>query len=225
MYKIMIVEDDVTIADILSRHLQKWGYDPFCVRDFTAVAETFVKEKPQLVLMDIGLPCYDGYYWCGEIRQVSGVPIVFISSNTDNMDIVMAMNMGGDDFITKPFDLQVVTAKLKAVLRRAYSLSGQTDVIECGGMLLNVGEGVLYHEGQRIDLTKNEFRILKLLMERAGRVVTREELMERLWDSECFIDDNTLTVNVTRLRKKLEDAGLPSVIHTKKGVGYFIEKG
>lgn len=225
MYKIMIVEDDSVIAGVLNQHLRKWGLWPFCVEDFAAVTEIFVKEQPQLVLMDIGLPYYNGYYWCSEIRKVSNVPIVFLSSNTDNMDIVMAMNMGGDDFITKPFDLQVVTAKLQAILRRTYSFKEQTNVIENQGMVLNLGEGALYHGGRKIDLTKNELRILQLLMEHAGTVVRREELMERLWDNECFIDDNTLTVNVTRLRRKLEEAGLRSVIHTKKGLGYLIEKG
>lgn len=225
MYKIMIVEDDLTIAEVLNQHLMKWGFQSFYTRDFAAVTEVFAKEAPQLVLMDIGLPYYNGYYWCSEIRKLSNVPIVFISSNTDNMDIVMAMNMGGDDFITKPFDLSVVTAKLQAILRRTYSYQEQTSILENRGMLLNLSEGILYYEGNRLDLTKNEFRILQMLMEHAGSVVSREELMQRLWDDECFIDDNTLTVNVTRLRRKLEEAGLSSVIMTKKGLGYLIEKG
>lgn len=225
MYKIMIVEDDLTIAEVLNQHLMKWGFQSFYTRDFAAVTEVFAKEAPQLVLMDIGLPYYNGYYWCSEIRKLSNVPIVFISSNTDNMDIVMAMNMGGDDFITKPFDLSVVTAKLQAILRRTYSYQEQTSILENRGMLLNLNEGILYYEGNRLDLTKNEFRILQMLMEHAGSVVSREELMQKLWDDECFIDDNTLTVNVTRLRRKLEEAGLSSVIMTKKGLGYLIEKG
>ena len=176
-----------------------------------------------MVLLDITLPYYSGYYWCTEIRKISKVPIIFISSNTANMDIVMAINMGGDDFITKPFDLTVTLAKIQGMMRRAYSFTGQTNVIEHRGVVLNVGEASLLVKDKKVDLTKNEFQILQILMQNAGNVVSRDAIMKKLWDDEAFIDDNTLTVNVTRLRKKLEEAGEKEYIKTKKGIGYYIE--
>ncbi|WP_455716869.1 response regulator transcription factor [Anaerosporobacter sp.] len=222
MFKILIVEDDETIARILSENLNKWGYESAYVEDFDAVLQTFRDFEPHLVLMDITLPYYNGFYWCSEIRKESNVPIVFISSNTDNMNIVMAMNMGGDDFITKPFDLSVVVAKIQAILRRTYSYMNQVTTIEHRGAILNIGEATLCYQDTKLDLTRNEFRILQLLMEKKNTVVTREEIMKKLWDSDCFIDDNTLTVNVTRLRKKLEEIGLEEFIVTKKGIGYVM---
>ncbi|MBE5962464.1 MAG: response regulator transcription factor [Lachnospiraceae bacterium] len=223
MYKIMIVEDDEIIARILSENLKQWGYETCVVTDFQAVTEAFVREQPHMVLLDITLPYYNGYYWCAEIRKVSKVPIIFISSNTSNMDIVMAINMGGDDFITKPFDLTVTLAKIQGMMRRAYSFTGQTNVIEHRGVVLNVGEASLLVRDKKVDLTKNEFQILQILMQNAGNVVSRDAIMKKLWDDEAFIDDNTLTVNVTRLRKKLEEAGETEYIKTKKGIGYYIE--
>lgn len=222
MFKILIVEDDETIAKILAENLNKWGYEASYVEDFDLVLQKFRDFEPHLVLMDITLPFYNGFYWCAEIRKESKVPIVFISSNTDNMNIVMAMNMGGDDFITKPFDLSVVVAKIQALLRRTYSYINQVTTIEHRGAILNIGEAVLYYQDTKLDLTKNEFRILQLLMNKRNTIVSREEIMKRLWDSDCFIDDNTLTVNMTRLRKKLEEIGLNHFIVTKKGIGYLI---
>lgn len=224
MYKIMIVEDDKTIGTLLCQHLSQWGYDAFLARDLTDVAGQFKKAMPHLVLMDISLPFFNGYYWCQEIRKLSTAPIIFISSNTGSMDIVMAMSMGGDDFITKPFDLGVAVAKVQALLRRTYDFAGPKPALEHRGAVLDTGEGALMAKDQKILLTKNESRILQLLMENKGMTVTRDALMRRLWDSDEFIDDNTLTVNVARLRKKLEEAGLPGFIATKKGQGYLVEK-
>lgn len=222
-YKIMIVEDDKVIARALASHLSKWNYDTRCIEDFKNIIEEFEQYDPQLVLLDIMLPFFNGFHWCQEIRKVSEVPIIFLSSANDNMNIVMAMNMGGDDFIEKPFDLNVVTAKVQAVLRRAYAFQGAVEVIECRGIVLKLNDATVNVRGREKELTKNEFRILRLLMEKAGRIVPRDEIIENLWESDEFIDDNTLTVNVTRLRKKLESLGASDLIRTKKGIGYIIE--
>jgi DNA-binding response OmpR family regulator len=223
VYSILIVEDDLTIARTISEHLSQWGYDATYVTEFRNVAEQVQRAEPHLVLLDIALPFYNGFHWCGEIRKFSKAPIVFISSASDNMNIVMAMNMGGDDFIAKPFDLHVLTAKVGALLRRTYSFQGQVHVLERGGVVLNLGDATLAYRGRKIELTKNDFRIVQLLMENAGRVVSRDEMMQRLWESDQFIDDNTLTVNITRLRKKLAELGLEQWIITKKGLGYLVE--
>ena len=220
MYKILIVEDDSIIAGEISRYLKRWGYETETADDFGDVLGTFAQFAPQLVLMDIGLPFYNGYYWCGEIRKVSQVPIIFISSASDNMNVVMAINMGGDDFVTKPFDLEVLAAKIQAVLRRAYAFTGQTSVMEYKGILLNITDMSLEFQGKKTELSKNEFKILQVLFEKAGGTVSRENIMKKLWDDECFVDDNTLTVNINRLRKKLEGEGIRELIVTKKGVGY-----
>lgn len=220
MYKILIVEDDNIIAGEIGRHMQKWGYEAETVTDFSNVLGAFGKSAPHLVLMDIGLPFYNGYYWCGEIRKVSQVPIIFISSASDNMNIVMAVNMGGDDFISKPFDLDVLAAKIQAVLRRTYAFHNRTALLEYKGMILNVPEMSLEFRGGKTDLSRNEFRILQVLFEHAGEAVSRESIMKKLWDDECFVDDNTLTVNINRLRKKLEAEGIENLILTKKGIGY-----
>jgi len=223
MYKIMIVEDDEIIARAIKNHIESWGWEVMCVTDFSSVLEQFVSFSPHLILMDLYLPFYNGYYWCTEIRKLSDVPIIFISSASDNMNIVMAMNMGGDDFITKPFDLNVLTAKVQALLRRAYDFGSSPNLIEHRGAILNISDGTLAYRGSRIELSKNEFKILHVLMENRGKTVPREILMARLWETDSFIDDNTLTVNVTRLRKKLEDYGLRDFIATKKGVGYMVK--
>lgn len=220
MYKILIVEDDNTIAGEMGKYLIKWGYEVEAVTDFSDVAGAFAGFQPQLVLMDIGLPFYNGYYWCGEIRKVSQVPVIFISSASDNMNVVMAVNMGGDDFIAKPFDLDILAAKVQAVLRRTYAFTNQTVLREYKGVILNVSDMSFTFRGEKTELSKNEFRILQTLFENAGKTVSRESIMKRLWNDECFIDDNTLTVNMNRLRKKLESAGVEALIMTKKGVGY-----
>lgn len=222
-YKIMIVEDDVTIAGVLQNHLAKWGYSAFAVKDFSTIMEEFRQEEPHLILLDISLPRFNGFYWCGEIRKISRVPILFLSSHTDNMDIVMAMSMGGDDYITKPFDLSVLVAKMQALLRRSYDFQGQLNTLTHRGAIFHPGEGTLHFNGQKIELTRNETKIMQTLLTNKGNVVSRDALMQQLWDSDVFIDDNTLTVNVTRLRKKLEDAGLDNFIVTRKGMGYLLE--
>ena len=222
MYNILIVEDDRTIAGAMKKHIDAWGFNARCAEDFRNIMEEFADFNPQLVLLDISLPFFNGYHWCSEIRRVSKVPIVFISSASDNMNIVMAMNMGGDDFIAKPFDLNVLTAKVQAVLRRTYDFAGQTGIIEHRGAMLSTQDTCLTFDGQNIELSKNEYRILLCLMENKGKVVSREKLMERLWETDSFVDENTLTVNVNRLRKKLDAAGLKDFIATKFGVGYII---
>lgn len=224
MYRIFIVEDDAVIAQALAGALTQWGYETKTAEDFQNITEEFALFQPHLVLMDIGLPFFNGYHWCSEIRRRSKTPIVFISSASDNMNIVMAINMGGDDFITKPFDLNVAVAKVQAMLRRTYDFQGQTNVLEHRGAILNLGDATLEYQGKKIDLTKNEFKILQLLLENKGHTVERDAIMQRLWESESFIDDNTLSVNMTRLRRKLEDLGLERFILTKKGVGYLIKE-
>lgn len=222
MYNILIVEDDITIATLLRENLMKWGFGAECVKDFNRVSEEVAEKKPHLVLLDITLPYYNGFYWCSEIRKKSKVPIIFLTSHTENLDLVMAMNMGGDDYITKPFSMDVLIVKIQALLRRTYDYYVESKSLEVKGVSLDLSDTNLKSEGKEVELTKNEFKIMKLLMENKNRVVLREEIMEALWDSEYFVDDNTLTVNVNRLRKKLEDIGLKDFIQTKKGMGYLI---
>ena len=224
MYKILIVEDDSVIAQALASHLSKWNYDTRCIEDFKNIIEEFDQYEPQLVLLDIMLPFFNGFHWCQEIRKVSEVPIIFLSSANDNMNIVMAMNMGGDEFIEKPFDLNVVTAKVQAILRRSYSFQGTVNVMEYHGAVLNLNDATLVNGEQKLELTKNEFRILQMLLENAGKIVSRDSIITRLWESDEFIDGNTLTVNIARLRKKLEQIGLEQMIRTKKGIGYMVEQ-
>ncbi|MDO4540119.1 MAG: response regulator transcription factor [Syntrophomonadaceae bacterium] len=223
MHKILIVEDDQTIAAAIQRHIETWGWSARCVGDFSDVIGAFLSYDPQLVLLDIALPFYNGYHWCAEIRKRSQVPIIFISSASDNMNLIMAVNMGADDFISKPFDLSVLTAKVQAMLRRAYEFTGTISRLEHRGAILNMDDASLMVEGQRIELSKNDYRILQLLMESKGKIVSRDSIMTRLWETDSYIDDNTLTVNMARLRKKLEAAGLRDFITTKKGMGYVVE--
>ena len=223
MHKILIVEDDSVIARTIKNHIETWGCGAECVTDFQNVLSAFVSFDPQLVLLDISLPYYNGYHWCSEIRKVSKVPIIFISSASDNMNIVMAVNMGGDDFIAKPFDLNVLVAKVQAMLRRTYDFTGQTNLLEHKGAILNTSDSTLTYDGEKIELTKNDYRILQVLMENRGKAVSRDTLMTRLWETDSYVDENTLTVNITRLRKKLETTGLIDFITTKKGIGYMVE--
>lgn len=223
MYRIFIVEDDAAIAEAMRRRIEAWGLSARVAEDFRAVDLEFERNDPHLVLLDIALPFFDGYHWCREIRRASKVPIVFVSSALDNMNIIMAMNMGGDDYIVKPFDLDVMMAKIQALLRRAYDFSDSACAITHRGATLALSDASLAYAGEKIALTKNEYRILLALMEAKGKIVSRERLMERLWDTDSFIDENTLTVNVARLRKKLDAAGLEGFIATKKGMGYIIE--
>ena len=223
MYRIFIVEDDRGIAEAVASQAERWAFDVRIASDFRDVAGEVAQFQPHIVLMDIGLPFFSGYYWCSEIRKTSRVPIIFLSSAADNMNIVMAMNMGGDDFIAKPFDMSVLMAKIQALLRRTYDFAQPSPLLAHRGAVLDAGSGALKYEGKTIDLTRNEFRILLALMEKRGNVVSREKLMERLWETDSFVDENTLTVNVNRLRKKLDAAGLTGFIATRFGVGYIIE--
>lgn len=218
----MIVEDDGNMANAMRTQLTAWGYEVYCVQNFRKVTKEFLTEEPQLVLLDIMLPFFNGYHWCSEIRKHSNVPILFISSASDNMNIIMAMNMGGDDFIAKPFDLNVLSAKVQAILRRTYDLAGTIPVLEHRGAILNLNDMTLHYEGQSLDLTRNEFRILQTLLEQKGKVVSRNTLMTRLWEIDSYVEENTLTVNINRLRKKLDELGLKEYITTKVGCGYMI---
>ena len=222
MYRLFIVEDDSGIANAVAAQAQAWNLQTHIVQDFSNVMHEFAEFSPHIVLLDIMLPFFDGYHWCSEIRRVSKVPIIFVSSASDNMNIVMAMNLGADDFISKPFDGSVLMAKIQALLRRTYDFGANLPVLEHRGALLDTGENSLVFGDEKITLTKNEYRILLCLMENKGKVVSREKLMERLWETDSFVDENTLTVNVNRLRKKLDAAGLKDFIATKFGVGYII---
>lgn len=223
MYRIFIVEDDPIIAKTLKEYLERWNFQVALTEDFSQVLAEFGQFDPHLVLLDISLPFFNGYYWCGEIRKISKVPILFLSSASDKLNQVMAMNLGGDDFIPKPFDLEMLLAKIQALLRRSYDFSGQTGWLSWNGLLFSPGEGIVTQGENREELTKNENRILQVLLENRGQTVSRQVLMNRLWESDAFVDENTLTVNVARLRKKLEALGAKGMIKTKKGEGYLVE--
>lgn len=223
MYKMLIVEDDPTIADEVAVQIAPWGIEAKKADDLRNVMQVFAKFQPHIVLLDISLPFFNGYHWCEQIRAVSKVPVIFISSASDNMNIVMAMNLGADDFVSKPFDMNVLTAKVRALLRRTYDFGASVPLLEHKGAILNTGDGSLSVNGEKVSLSKNEYRILLCLMENKGKTVSREKLMERLWQTDQFIDENTLTVNVNRLRKKLDAAGLADFIETKFGVGYIVD--
>ena len=222
--KIMIVEDEPTIREMLGETVSKWGFEAVLCDDFNRVLNVFLEEKPHLILMDINLPVYDGFYWCNQIREVSKVPIIVLSSRNTPMDMVMAMNMGADDFIQKPFFSEVLIAKIKALLRRTYSyIDSVPNLIEHDGVILNLNEGTIVCGEHTADLTKNEFKILSLLMQQKGTIVSREKIMRSLWEDESFVDDNTLAVNMTRIRKKLNELGKDGFITTVKGEGYIIK--
>lgn len=223
MYKILIVEDDAVIAGALARQLAQWGWEARNVADFRCVLEEFTQYQPHLVLMDISLPFCNGYHWCAEIRKRAKTPILFLSSAGDDLNLVMAINLGADDFVAKPFHMDVLTAKIRALLRRSYDFGADGSVLQCGGVTLRLSDGAVTHGQRTLELTRNEAQILQMLMESPGRTVRREALMRALWDHEDFVDDNTLTVNVTRLRKKLESIGLRDFIATRKGEGYLAQ--
>ena len=222
-YRVFIVEDDKTIAAAVKAQCENWDLEAACVRDFHHVLAEFTAFAPHLVLLDIGLPCFNGYHWCSEIRKISQVPIIFLSSAADNLNIVMAMNMGGDDFIAKPFDQTVLMAKIHALLRRAYDFRREeAEILSCRGATLDTNAHILLYQGRQVELSKNEYRILLILFQAKGKVVSRSRLMEGLWQTDCFVDDNTLTVNMNRLRKRLSGVGLEDFITTKFGEGYMI---
>lgn len=222
MFSIMIVEDDEVIASSLEEELKSWNYDAFQVTDFNHVMDTFLEKQPEMVLLDIQLPAYNGYHWCQEIRKVSEIPIIFITSRTDNMDLIMAIQMGADDFIQKPFNLSVVVAKIQALLRRTYDFTENEQYLSVDDFVLKPSESVILYQGQPIDLTRNEMKIMEVLFENKGKYVSKDLIMKHLWEDESFIDDNTLAVNIARLRKKLKEFNQNDFITTKKGVGYAV---
>lgn len=223
MYKILLVEDDEIISKSIKQHLENWGFELIATRDFKNITDEFTECNAHIVLLDLILPFYDGFYWCKEIRKISNVPIVFLSSASDNMNIVMAVNMGGDDFISKPFNVSVLLAKIQAILRRTYDMPNGISILEHKGIILNLNDFTLSYRDKSIELTKNEFRILETLLVNKGKIVSRDTLMMKLWQDDNYVEENTLTVNVTRLRKKLEDLGIDDFIKTKVGCGYIIE--
>lgn len=222
--KIFIVEDDPVIASAVAEHIASWGCETRIAQNFQNIVQEFVDFDPQLVLLDVGLPFYNGYHWCSEIRKISKTPIMFISSAGDDMNVIMAINMGGDDFVAKPFEMQVLLTKIQALLRRSYDFNAQqeTGALEHGGILLNTTACTVDYEGKRAELSKNENKILAILLEHAGEVVSRDAMMSQLWETDCFVDENTLSVNIARLRKTLASIGITDLIKTKKGIGYMI---
>ena len=224
MYRILIIEDDFSMAEAMKKQIESWGHEVKLVEDFQNVISAFAEYDPHMVLVDVMLPFFNGYHWCSEIRKISDIPVIFVSSASDNMNIVMAMNMGGDDFIPKPVDPSVMMAKIQAVLRRAYELGGgNTAVLEHRGAVLNLNDTSLTFQGERMELSKNEFRILQTLMENKGKIVSRDTLMTKLWQTDAYVEENTLTVNINRLRKKLDNIGLAGFIGTRVGNGYIVE--
>lgn len=222
-YRIFIVEDDRVLAQELEKALSKWGFEVILAIDFEKILEEVVRTNPQVVLMDINIPYFDGFYWCSKIREVSHVPILFTSSRDSDMDIIMAMNTGGDEYLPKPFNLNVLVAKIQAIIRRTYEYAkGETQLLECHGLMLNLEDASMRYQGNPVELTKNEFKILKLLIQNQGKLVSRENIMKKLWDDEVYVNENTLNVNVNRVRSKLEDIGLKDFITTKKGMGYMV---
>ncbi|MCQ8262393.1 response regulator transcription factor [Streptococcus suis] len=220
MQKILVIEDDKTISQLVAKNLINWGYQVQEVNDFQMVLEQMEEFQPHLILLDIGLPFFNGYYWCQEIRKTSRVPIMFLSSHDQPMDIVMAINMGADDYVTKPFEMTVLLAKIQGLLRRTYDFVSEQSLLWFEEVSLDLKTMQVSYKQDVEELTRNEFQILRVLFEHGKEVVSREELMRELWNSDIFVDDNTLSVNIARLRKKLAELGLPDLIMTKKGVGY-----
>jgi DNA-binding response OmpR family regulator len=222
MYRIFVVEDDPTISKIICRQLAAWGMEAKAAADFSDIKPEFTAFDPHLVLMDIGLPYYNGFYWCGELRKLSDLPIIFLSSASDKMNLMAAINLGADDFIAKPFDIEVLIAKINAMLRRTYAFGENSRLLQVQGVVLNLSDSSVSAGGQTVSLTKNEFGILKMLFEHRERIVSREELIKALWESESFVDENTLNVNVVRLRQRLASIGVTDFILTRKGQGYCL---
>ena len=223
MAKIMVVEDEAVIRQLIIEELEKWQFETFGTTDFHQVFDDFEEQEPQLILLDINLPVFDGYYWCQKIRETSKVPIIFISSRNTNMDMIMAMNMGADDFVTKPFEIDVLIAKINALLRRSYNyVENNSETLVHNGLTLNIDNSSMQINDEVIDLSKNEYRLLYILMKNHGKILSREKLLRALWDDERFVDDNTLAVNINRLRRKIEQAGMDNYIETKVGQGYIV---
>lgn len=223
-WKIFIVEDDIVIAKQISKFLKSWGYEALINEDFQKVFQNYLDFKPDLILMDITLPFFNGYHWCKMIRKDSNVPIIFISAADENLNLIMAVDMRADDYIVKPFELEVLFAKIRAILRRSYEYEKDNDKVRLNSIVLDKNSMELSFEDKKIELTKNEYKIMEILISNPSKVIKREEIMNKLWQSDEFIDDNTLTVNIMRLRRKLDEYGLKDLIKTKKKVGYYVEK-
>ena len=227
MYKIFVIEDDKKIVNLIEDRLNRYGYNVVTVKDYSNIKSEFMKENPHLVLLDINLPNYDGFFWCREIRTVSNVPIIFISARFSDMDQVMAIENGGDDYIIKPFSFDLLLAKIKGVLRRTYGEYAENrskDVYEVDGVYLYKTQNIVEWKGEKIELSKKEFALLYILISNLNGIVSREALLEELWDDMDFVDDNTLSVNIARLRKRLEDIGIYNAIETKREQGYSMVK-
>jgi DNA-binding response OmpR family regulator len=223
IYKILIIEDDINMTEIVKKILERWGFSAYICENFDDILKLFVEIDPHILLLDINIPAFDGFYWCKKIREISSVPIVFVSSRDSSMDIIMAVNSGGDDYIQKPFDSNVLVAKLQAIIRRTYEYSKyDNQVMECNNLIIDMNSMNVYYGNESSMLTKNEFRILKTLIENQGKVVSRENLMKQLWNEDIYVNENALTVNINRLRKKLENMGAKDFINTKKGIGYVV---
>ncbi len=223
IYKVLIIEDDINMAELMKKLLEKWGVNATICEDFENVINTFKKVEPHIILMDINISTYDGFYWCKKIREISSVPVIFVSSRDSSMDIVMAVNNGGDDYIQKPFDSSVLIAKLQAIIRRTYEYrANEAQIMECSNVVLSIKDATVHYKDKSSELTRNEFKILQTLMDNKGKLVSRESLMKQLWNDDIYVNENTLTVNINRLRKRLEDIGVNDFINTKKGMGYII---
>ena len=222
MYRIMIVEDDPSVSTALGSVIQGWGFDSVRVQNFEDITAEFEAIRPDLILMDLNLPERNGFYWTGEIRKISSVPIIFVSSADESMNVVTALNQGADDYITKPFDMTVLVTKIQALLRRTFDYTNRSDFLEHKGVRLDTGNNEVSYGTKSIELSKNEAKILRILLENKEKIVRREQLMDALWKTDCYIDENTLSVNVTRLRRKLEGIDLYDFIQTRKGIGYMV---
>ncbi|MEJ8736966.1 response regulator transcription factor [Erysipelotrichaceae bacterium HCN-30851] len=221
--RIMIIEDDEVLGNQIQSFLQSWGYYPIQARNFQNILQEFQKTLPHLILMDINLPYYDGFYWCSKIRETSTVPIIYISSRNDDKDKIMAIAQGGDDYVEKPFHLELLKAKIEAILRRTYKYTVNHTIYLQSDLAYESHTSTLYHRNQKIELTKLENKVLSVLIEHRGVIVSRNQLMDALWNTNEFISDNTLNVLISRLRSKLKDICDDEVIYTKKGQGYYIQ--
>lgn len=222
MEKIIIIEDNEIIREELKNFLSKYGYEILAPATFDNVVEFILNENANLVLLDINLPIFDGYYICREVRKQSDVPIIIVTSRDSDMDELMSMNLGADDFVTKPYNTQILLARIAALLKRSGSSTTTSSILTYKDFQLNLSNATILHDGKEIELTKNEVKILSYLINHKGEIVSRELLMEYLWSTDYFVDDSTLTVNITRLRKKLEEIGIENVIETRRGLGYIM---
>lgn len=221
MNKVFIIEDDVKINEQLGSFLKRYGYEVATSFDFENIVDIALEENPKIILLDINLPVFDGYYICKEIRKQSNVPIIVVTSRDTEMDELISMNLGADDFITKPYNTAILLARIESIIRRIYG-NNSMEIYEYNGLRYNLSTSEMEYEGNKSDLTKNESRILYTLIKNKGKIVSRSELMKYLWQNDEFVDDNTLTVNINRLRKKMEEIGANNMLTTKRGQGYIL---